>query len=97
MEERRLLRRLTIATKVYRGVSGLALPPQFWKANQFGVCGGVESAFMSTTADRGVVESTYANIESGKAPTIIQAMMGMIDRGADLDWLSQFPGEKEVR
>ena len=34
---------------------------------------------------------------AGKAPTIIEAQMGMVDRGADLDWLSQFPGEKEVR
>ena len=29
-------------------------------------------------------------------PVNLQAQMGMVDRGADLSWLSQYPGEKEV-
>lgn len=41
------LGKLMHAAKVYRGISGRVLPEQFWKANQFGVKGGVESAFMS--------------------------------------------------
>ena len=44
--------KLTKATKVYRGISGMALPKEFWKPNEFGVRGGVESAFMSTTLER---------------------------------------------
>ena len=40
------LGKLTKATKVYRGISGMALPAEFWEANQFGVRGGVENAFM---------------------------------------------------
>ena len=51
------LSKLTVATKVYRGIKGATLPEQFWKANKFGVRGGIESAFMSTTTDRDVALS----------------------------------------
>ena len=34
--------------------SGRVLPEQFWKPNEFGVKGGIEAAFMSTTSDRAV-------------------------------------------
>ena len=47
-------RKLTKATKVYRGISGMALPTEFWEENAFGVRGGVENAFMSTTLERNV-------------------------------------------
>ena len=36
------LGKLTTATKVYRGIAGMALPTEFWQPNQFGVKGGVE-------------------------------------------------------
>ena len=36
-------RQLTAATKVYRGLSGLGLPDAFWRANEFGVRGGISS------------------------------------------------------
>ena len=38
--------KLTQATIVYRGVSGGVLPQSFWKANQQGVRGGIEAAFV---------------------------------------------------
>ena len=38
-------------SKVYRGMAGMALPDEFWHENEFGVRGGVENAFMSTTLD----------------------------------------------
>ena len=38
--------KLTFAGKVYRGVSGMALPKEFWTANDHGVRGGIEAAFM---------------------------------------------------
>ena len=44
--------KLTFAGKVYRGVSGMALPTEFWQPNEHGVRGGIEGAFMSTTTDR---------------------------------------------
>ena len=57
-----------------------------------GVCGGVEYGFSSTTTDREVA-LCYAE---GKASTVIRAKMGMIDRGADIGWLSQYPHECEI-
>ena len=42
------------AQKVYRGVAGGMLPPEFWAKNEWNVSGGVEFAFMSTTLDRSV-------------------------------------------
>ena len=48
------LSKLTVATKVFRGISGIGLPQSFLKGNEFGVRGGIEGAFMSTTLDRNV-------------------------------------------
>ena len=55
------LSKLTVATKVYRGISGMVLPQQFREANKHGVRGGIESAFMSTTVDREVALSYAAS------------------------------------
>ena len=57
--------KLTRCSKVYRGMSGMALPPEFWRKNEFGVRGGVENAFMSTTISRDVAMG-YAS-GSGRA------------------------------
>ena len=40
------------------------LPDQFWTANKFGVMGGVEAAFMSTTRDKNVA-LTYSADQQG--------------------------------
>ena len=82
------LGKLTIATKVYRGLSGFVLPEQFWEANEFGVKGGIEGAFMSTTTDRAVAMS-YAAGSGGRAGFVFEIQQGMIDRGADIGFLSQ--------
>merc|ERR1719149_163270 len=37
------LGKLTKATKVFRGISGMGLPEEFWVANDYGVQGGVEN------------------------------------------------------
>eukprot|EP00962_Isochrysis_galbana_P010777 scaffold2996_cov132-Isochrysis_galbana.AAC.1 len=86
------LSKLTKATPVYRGLAGKSLPDSFWKANDFGVRGGIEAAFMSTTTDRDVAMG-YAK---GKTGLLFEMRMGMVDRGADITWLSQYPYEKEV-
>ena len=70
--------KLTYAGKVYRGVSGMALPDQFWKANKHGVRGGIESAFMSTTSDRKVAMQYAA---SGGRGVVFEIQQGMIDLG----------------
>lgn len=85
--------KVTMATKVYRGISGMALPKEFLSKNCFGVAGGVETAFMSTTTDRAVAMS-YAGC--GEAGIVFEIQMGMVDRGADIAWLSQYPHEREI-
>ena len=79
--------KLSKARKVYRGVAGGVLPESFWRANTHGVKGGIESAFMSTTFDREVAMQ-YASVP-GKPALVFEMQMGMIDRGAELRWISQ--------
>ena len=86
--------KLTKAGKVYRGVAGGALPESFWRPNPQGVKGGVESAFMSTTFDREVAMH-YASSQQGRPALVFEMQMGMIDRGAELGWISQYPHEAE--
>ena len=68
------LGKLTVATKVYRGISGMQLPKEFWTANEFGVKGGIEGAFMSTTKDRRVAMQYAA---SGSAGLVFEIQQGM--------------------
>ena len=89
------LSKLTVACKVYRGVSGRMLPEQFWRANAFNVKGGIDSAFMSTTCDKEVAMSYAAGAPSG-AGFIFEIQQGMVDRGADISFLSQYPHEEEI-
>ena len=43
---------------------------------------------MSTTFDRDVAMG-YAAGDAGKPALVFEMQMGMIDRGAELDWISQ--------
>ena len=74
-----------MAGMVYRGLGGKGLPPRFWTKNKFGVAGGVETAFMSTSTDKEVALS-YAT--SAWAPdsmgVIFEIQQGMVDRGYEL-------------
>lgn len=88
------LSKLTVATCVYRGVSGGRLPLALRKRNQYGVRGGVDLAFMSTTTDRAVAMH-YAGQGGGPSVTL-ELRQGMVDRGADISWISQYPHEREV-
>ena len=85
--------RLTKATPVYRGMSSGRLPSHFYEKNEDGVCGGVELGFSSTTEDCKVAQ-TYA--AKGKESTLIEVLQGMVDRGCNIGWLSQFSHEKEI-
>ena len=87
------LSKLTKVCKVYRGLAKGVLPDAFWNKDKYGVRGGVEAAFMSTTADRSVA-SSYAS--GGGAGLLLELEQGMVDRGAELSWLSQYPHEAEV-
>ena len=92
------LSKLSKAGKVYRGVCYGRFPDKFWVPDEMGVKGGVEFGFSSTTRERPQAVH-YANgggnAPSGEAKTILEMQMGMIDRGADIAWLSQYPHEKE--
>jgi len=89
------LGKLTKARKVYRGVAGMALPVQFWQANAFDVKGGVEPAFMSTTLEQSVAMG-YAAGDGSRMGLVIQVRQGMVNRGADISWLSQYSFEQEI-
>ena len=89
------LGKLTIADKVFRGISGMGLPTKFWIANKFKVRGGVENGFMSTTLQREVAMS-YAASGGDKMGIVFEVQMGMVNRGANLSWLSQYPHEQEI-
>ena len=84
--------KLTVAKPVYRGMSGRLFPDTFWNPNAQGVMGGVEFAFMSTTPDISVAQQ-YSQDPFG---IIVEMEQGMIDRGAEIAWLSQYPHEAEI-
>lgn len=87
------LSKLTKASRVYRGMRQGLLPPQFWSADERGSRGGVEFGFMSTTTSKAVA---LQYTRGGSTPTVLEMQMGMIDRGADLSRLSQYPEEREI-
>ena len=87
--------KLTSAVKVYRGSSGAKPPDEFWQPDQFGICGGVEPGFMSTTQSRQVAVG-YASGQPAKGSIVFECNQGMTSRGADISWLSQYPHEQEI-
>ena len=82
------LNKLTRAEPVFRGISGGVLPPEFWTSNELLLRGGVEGGFMSTTLDRAVALA-YAGSLPSRAGVIFEIQQGLVDRGADIGWLSQ--------
>mmetsp|Transcript_28961 Transcript_28961/g.69542 ORF Transcript_28961/g.69542 Transcript_28961/m.69542 type:complete len:1427 (-) Transcript_28961:999-5279(-) len=79
--------------KVYRGMSGMRLPDQFWNKDEFGCRGGVEFGLLSTTTKREVAMQ-YAG--DGAQPMIFEISVGQVDRGASLSWISQYADEEEI-
>ncbi|KOO20837.1 achain structural determinant protein [Chrysochromulina tobinii] len=91
------LSKLTKAGKVWRGIKDGTLPKEFWVPNEMGVRGGIEYGFSSTTTDKKqALQYASHGCKDGDAMTIFEMQMGMVDRGADLTWLSQYPHEREV-
>lgn len=88
--------RLQPAMQVYRGISRMKLPKSFLEKNEHNVAGGVEYGFMSTTSNKNVALMFAKDGDKMTASTLVVAEMGMIDRGASLDWLSQYPHEQEI-
>ena len=88
------LSKLTYAGRIYRGIAGMGLPREFWRPNEHGVKGGIEGAFMSTTTQRQVAMSYAAG--RGEKGIVFEMQQGMINRGADISFLSQYPHEREM-
>ena len=98
------LSKLAVVTKVYRGLQGAALPDSFFEPDDFGVCGGVEFGFTSTSSHKAealayalsTAGSSSLDPSSAKCPTVLEIDQGMLSRGADMSEFSQYPHEKEV-
>jgi hypothetical protein len=70
--------------KVYRGLGSMLLPSEFWVPHGMPEWrGGVEQAFMSTTADKSVA-LFYAN---GRG-TVVEISVGRIQIGGDVSFVS---------
>jgi len=91
------LSKTTVVQPVYRGVTGMTLPTIFKKKDEYGVIGGVELAFISATTDRTVAQN-YAGKGGSekKLGIVLEIQPGLVDRAADLSWISQYPFEQQV-
>jgi hypothetical protein len=88
------LTKVPVDRRLYRGLQGMVLPDAFWGSKD-GFRGAVEKGLMSTTTDRSVAMK-YSGSRDGKRSTVFEILAGRIDIGADLFWVSQYPGEREV-
>ena len=79
---------------VYRGLGNLILPKAFTHGDSQGARGGTEYGFMSTTLHKHIAVGYCA--ESAGVKTVLQAPMSTLFRGAMVNWLSQYPEEKEI-
>ena len=84
------LSRLQPACEVYRGLKGIKLPRTFVTANSHNLRGGVEN-----TLDFGEARK-YSRVDPDEPSAVFRMRMGMVNRGAYLGWLSQYPGEREI-
>ena len=89
------LSRLQPKGTVFRGMNGMKLPRSFVQPDACGVRSGVEYGFMSATLDRSVAVR-YSRGKADNPSLILEMEMGMVNRGAFLMWLSQYPDEREV-
>ena len=80
--------------RVYRGLTNKRLPKQLTDEDAYNVRGGVEFGFLSCSTERSVAYK-YSKLGSS-GYLLFEMTMGMIDRGADLSWCSQYPAEREV-
>lgn len=82
------LSRLVQATRLYRGMGGMQLPQTFTEDDEYLLAGGTEFGFMSATTDKNAALA-YARM---REPCIVfEIQQGMVGRGGDLSWLSQYP------
>ena len=84
----------TPVTALWRGMKNLTMGDDFMSTAENGKCkGGTELAPMSTTTDLAVA-ARYAS--SGDSLLFKISLDNFMQYGAELKWLSAFPGEEEV-
>jgi hypothetical protein len=80
----------TAGKTFWRGMSNVGVGEGFLRQ------GGTEMAPMSTTEDESVARG-FAQVGKGANPLLLKVEAGnMYDCGADIQWLSMYPAEKEV-
>eukprot|EP01052_Picozoa_sp_SAG31_P036907 SAG31_NODE_4674_length_3042_cov_1.371390_2_plen_594_part_01 len=88
---------LTPVSTVFRGASGMLLPQQLEAPNEFGSRFGIEFAFMSTTLDKSIAMQYSQDRDTSRSLSyIFEIQQDILNRGALIQWLSQYPGEAEV-
>ena len=86
-------RKVTRATKVYRGLAGVNPPEWLWKENAHGLYGWIEATFSSASFSK---QAVLQRSPPGKSSVLIEIQQGPLECGADTGWLSQYPHEGEV-
>jgi hypothetical protein len=75
----------------------MKMPDQIENASKFGARLGIEYGFMSTTTDKAIAVHYGQDTWSGHGLSyVLQFEMDSLNRGALIQWLSQYPGEAEV-
>lgn len=81
---------------LYGGLANGILPDCFWGREQGQPRGGTEIGFQGTTPDREVAMTYATSNGQAKRGTLLTIHAGALDSGAQVDWLAQYPHEKEV-
>jgi hypothetical protein len=89
------LGKLAKVQMVYRGIAHRTMPKKMRNKGMDNACGGIEYGFSSASTERDEAER-YATKDNTTTPMLLEITQGLIDRGADLEWLSQYPHEAEV-
>ena len=93
----RLSKLQTRNSVVYTGFANGRLPDMFWREPEGGgPCGGTELVFRGTTPDRAVAYRYATCGGEAKRGLLLEIHTGALDSGADVQWLSQYPHEKEM-
>jgi hypothetical protein len=75
----------------WRGMQDMAVSQEFMNR------GGTELGCMSTTQDRALAETKFAKVGEQPNPLLLKVeAASLMNCGADIQWLSMYPEEKEV-
>jgi hypothetical protein len=89
------LGKLAKVQMVYRGIARRTMPKKMINKGMDNARGGIEYGFSSASTKRDEA-LRYATKDKATTPVMLEITQGLIDRGADLEWLSQYPHEAEV-